>query len=87
MVKYGANGSDPKSHTHHAPWVSRGTQGLRVPPEIGAVFTPMPRPRVANFGPQPSLTSGLRLVFSPVSLKDFTYVKQQQQLQSKIKQQ
>lgn len=53
LVKYGANGSTPKSHTTMSPWVSRGTQGLRVPPEMGAVFTPMPRPRVANFSPQP----------------------------------
>lgn len=87
MVKCGANGSDPESHAHRAPWVSRGAQGLRVPPEMGAVFTPLPSPRVANFGPQPCLTSDLRLVFNPASLKDYTYVKKKKKLQSKTKRQ
>lgn len=56
-------------------------------PEMGAVFTPQPNPRVANFGPQPCLTSDLRLVFNPASLKDYTYVKKKKKLQSKTKRQ
>ena len=56
LVKCGANGSDPESHAPGCHVVLRVSQG---PPETGAIFTPLPSPRVANFGPQPSLTSDL----------------------------